>query len=221
MLRKISLFITIIVFSSGIALAEDAMDKLMKDSPALKGANINIKSMNSTSYGLMEVITGKGDIFYVSQDLKYAFVGNVVELSSGRNLTMEKLKETKKQSEPASIGSLPAGNAIVEGAGSREIAVFTDPTCPHCITLDGQLRKIPDLTVKKYLLPISQAGYQASLAVCKQKLQGKDCDTILKENKMIATRLGIDGTPSIMFSNGYLHVGGMSVQEIERQLEAK
>lgn len=215
---KLFLIVAIMTLLSGSAFADDIIDKLLASNPTLKKADVTVKSMNPTPYGLLEVITAKGDIFYVSQDLKYAFVGNVVELSTGRNLTIEKVKTTRKQAEPVSIGGLPADNAIVEGTGSRKIAIFTDPTCPHCKTLDLELKKIPDLTVVRYLLPISPAGYKAAMTVCSEKITGKDCDVILRENKAIASRLGIDGTPTILFPDGNLHIGGMSAENIEREL---
>ena len=51
---------------------------------------------------------------------------------------------------------LPLQDAIktVRGDGSRKLAVFSDPDCPYCKGLEGELAKLDNVTLYTFLYPL-------------------------------------------------------------------
>jgi thiol:disulfide interchange protein DsbC len=51
---------------------------------------------------------------------------------------------------------LPLEHAIktVRGDGSRKLVVFSDPDCPYCKGLEGELAKIDNVSIFTFLYPL-------------------------------------------------------------------
>jgi thiol:disulfide interchange protein DsbC len=179
------------------------------------------KSIKSSPLaGLYEVFAG-GSIFYVDKAVNYVVVGgSLLDDSSKRNLTSERLKELTT----IKFESLPLKNAIEikKGTGAYKFAVFTDPDCPYCKTLEQGLDKmaISDYTAYVFLYPLKELHPDAtakaeSIWCSKDKkdswlnwmVKGTEpakatCETPIKDNEKLAEEIGVAGTPTIYLNDG-------------------
>jgi thiol:disulfide interchange protein DsbC len=135
---------------------------------------------------------------------------------------------------------LPLNQAIkvVKGNGSRKLAVFSDPDCPFCKQLEQQaLVGLNDVTIYTFLFPLAElhpdAANKAKAIWCAQDrtrawqdwmLNGQlpkgatTCATPVEENAELGKKLGIRGTPLLIFANGKRVSGAIPAQEIEARL---
>jgi thiol:disulfide interchange protein DsbC len=90
-----------------------------------------LKVQASPMKGLWEVsIMNKGrpGLFYVDFSKNFVVSGSIVEVKTGKNVTMEKVTQLQ-QSRRVDFSKIPLGQALVMGdaASPRKVAVFTDP----------------------------------------------------------------------------------------------
>lgn len=182
--------------------------------------------------GLFEVQVNN-EIFYTDSNAKYLIQGEMVELASGNNLT------TKRQEDINRIkwSELPQAQAfkVVRGNGSRQIAVFSDPNCGYCKRLEKTLQQLDNVTIYNYLIPILSAdsGLKSKQIWCaadQQKVwndwmlnnlgpSGKsDCANPIDKNLTLAKNYGINGTPTIFFTDGSRFPGAVQLADIEKKL---
>jgi thiol:disulfide interchange protein DsbC len=137
---------------------------------------------------------------------------------------------------------LPFQDAIkvVHGEGKRQIAVFSDPNCGHCKRVDKDLKALGNVTVHVFLYPV--LGEDSSAKARNLWCGGKDraaaweawidkgtepaaiaggCDaSALQRNAALGRRLGIRGTPALVFGDGTFVPGAIPVRWIEQLLPA-
>ena len=68
----------------------------------------------------------------------------------------DQVSATQVEDQRVDFASLPFDHAImtVQGNGSRKLAVFADPYCPYCRTLERRLSELSDVTIYTFLFPI-------------------------------------------------------------------
>jgi thiol:disulfide interchange protein DsbC len=197
------------------------------------GTSANVRNVTPSPIpGLFEVQVNN-EIFYTDSNAKYLIQGEVVELASGNNLT------TKRQEDINRIkwSELPQAQAfkVVRGNGSRQIAVFSDPNCGYCKRLEKTLQQLDNVTIYNYLIPILSAdsalkSKQIWCAADQQKVwndwmlnnlgpSGKsDCANPIDKNLTLAKNYGINGTPTIFFTDGSRFPGAVQLADIEKKL---
>jgi len=171
--------------------------------------------------GLYEVFV-QGNLIYTDKTFSYVIVnGAMMDTSSKKNLTEESLNQltTIKFSE------LPLQNAIEikKGSGAYQFAVFSDPDCPYCKSLESLLAKagISNYTAYIFLLPLKTlhpdaATKSESIWCAKDKAEAwtnfmvkgtapekANCENPLAANEKLADEIGVSGTPSIYLKNGH------------------
>jgi thiol:disulfide interchange protein DsbC len=171
--------------------------------------------------GLYEVFV-QGNLIYTDKTFSYVIVnGAMMDTSSKKNLTEESLNQltTIKFSE------LPLQNAIEikKGSGAYQFAVFSDPDCPYCKSLESGLAKagISNYTAYIFLYPLKTlhpdaAAKSESIWCAKDKAEAwtnfmvkgtapekANCDNPLAANEKLADKIGVSGTPSIYLKNGH------------------
>ena len=135
---------------------------------------------------------------------------------------------------------LPIDQSIktIKGNGLNKIAVFYEIDCAYCRHLEMyELSKIKDATVYTFLFTNDENQNSVSwkkaesiwcAANVNQAWQDfifKDdiatnyeaCRNPIKENKMLALKLGVKATPTIIFSNGNKAVGMIKAKDIEQR----
>ena len=197
------------------------------------GTSANVRNVTPSPIpGLFEVQVNN-EIFYTDSNAKYLIQGEMVELASGNNLT------TKRQEDINRIkwSELPQAQAfkVVRGNGSRQIAVFSDPNCGYCKRLEKTLQQLDNVTIYNYLIPILSAdsalkSKQIWCAADQQKVwndwmlnnlgpSGKsDCVNPIDKNLTLAKNYGINGTPTIFFTDGSRFPGAVQLADIEKKL---
>lgn len=140
------------------------------------------------------------------------------------------------------VKSIPLTDSLIVGdpAAKNKLIVFSDPDCPYCRKLHTEMKDIvkkrKDIAFYVKLFPLVKLhpqSYEKSKAVqCKNSLkllddafEGKDvpkveCETkVLDENIKLAEKLGISGTPAIIFPDGRVVPGYMDAQNLLKLME--
>ena len=181
-------------------------------------------------FGLWEIVIGT-EVFYVDQEVNYAFVGRVLDAKTRDDLTAKKRDELLR----VDFASLPLDQAvkIVRGDGSRKLVTFEDPNCGYCKKLYRDLAGLKNVTIYTFLYPIlSQDSFEKSKAVWCAKDRAKawddlmvngkaappaaaDCKHPLQQNMELGRKLEVTGTPTIVFADGRRMPGAVPLDRIE------
>lgn len=208
---------------------------LLKSIPGLTKIDSISKSQVN---GIDEVVVGR-KVFYVTSDGKYMFFGNLIDIASKKSLTEQRTQELSK----INWSQLPLDLAIknVIGTGKRQIAVFSDPDCPYCQMFERQVvSQLKDTTVYTFLFPLPihpNAKSDATKIWCsKDRLAtwtawmrdkkalptNTSCDTsgMDKIYKVATDVVQVEGTPTIILSNGTLLPGMLPADQLMSQMDA-
>jgi thiol:disulfide interchange protein DsbC len=170
---------------------------------------------------------------YIDYSLKYLFNGQFIRLSDMANLTGLRYRDLNR----VDVSSIPVKNAIRVGSPSakKTVIVLSDPTCPHCVRLHGELRKAvaKDADVAFLVMPYprnrnDKATYRKCLAVVCSKSEkmldeayaGKElpppsCKSdAVDETIRLADRLRIEGTPTMILPDGRMISGSMGAEAL-------
>lgn len=181
-------------------------------------------------FGLWEVIIGT-EIFYVDQEVNYAFVGRVLDAKTRDDLTQKKRDEITR----IDFKTLPLEQAVkqVRGDGSRVVVTFEDPNCGFCKKLYRELANLKNVTIYTFLYPIlSQDSFEKSRAVWCAKDRAKaweevmttskalpaaaaDCKHPLQQTLDLGRKLDVTGTPTVVFKDGRRIPGAVPADRIE------
>lgn len=211
--------------SSSFASVDNVKVKLAKQYP-----NIQISDLQATEMSGLYSGTLDHQIVYVDENAQYLFVGSMIRLKDQRNLT----KDLAMTKNIVDFKKLPFSDAIktVKGNGQHQIAVFSDPNCPYCKTLEANLASLNNVTIYTFMYPIKAQSVLPSKKVwCSankdyawknliqksiQPTATADCPTPIERNLELGKKLGLQGTPAIIFSNGYKVMGAYPATEIEK-----
>lgn len=226
MIKK-TLALALASFISTLSLAnvDTVKTNLTKQHPNLKIENIQATEMKGIYSGSMD-----GQVVYVGENTQHILIGSMFRLSDQKNLT----KDLMLKQNSIDWKKLPLQDAVktVRGNGKRQIAVFSDPNCPYCKQLETELTKLNDVTIYTFIYPIKTQ----SIAVSKQVFCEKDpalawsnliakgiqpsskktCANPIERNLSLGKSLALNGTPAIIFSNGFKVMGAYPAQEIEK-----
>lgn len=224
-MKKLTVIGLSLLMMAGTAFAQDATkmkDRLTKSFPNLGIQNVEYVSeiklyeLKMKDNPVLGYTNEANDFFLIS--------GELINPKSKVNYTREReFVKTK-----SFFNSLPVEKAIVVkyGKGTRKMAVFTDPDCPFCKSLDKEIHtKLTnsDVTIYYYMNPLNIPGHeQAPLKAAKiwcSKDKGKawtdwmlngvlpandgTCKNPVAETKKFASDIGFNSTPRIIFDNGY------------------
>lgn len=185
--------------------------------------------------GLYEVLVG-GKLVYVDQTGDYLLPGPLVETKTKANLTQKRLDDL----HAVKFDSLPFEKAIpvIKGSGARKVAIFSDPDCPFCKSLEKELALLDNVTVYVFLNPITSlhpdAMERANEIWCsadrarswrdymledKKPAKAAKCETPVNDILALSEKIGIDGTPALVFPNGKRVDGAISAVQIEDLLK--
>jgi thiol:disulfide interchange protein DsbC len=185
--------------------------------------------------GLSEVVMGT-NVAYVDGSGRYFLFGRLFDMQTQRDLTAERIEHLSA----IDFGALPLEAAIktVRGAGRRALAVFSDPDCPHCRTLEHALALLDDVTVYTFLYPVEALHPGArdraisvwcapdrSKAWSNLMLRGAppppiSCDHPIERIAALGTSLRVLGTPTLFASDGRRAIGAQSTAELDAWLRA-
>jgi len=207
-------------------------DKISKAFP-----NITIDDVRKSPIsGLYEITVGK-DVFYSDLSGEHVmFGGQIVETSTQRNLTRERMQELSR----IDWNILPLEKAIVSGDKNAKlkVAVFTDPDCPFCQRLEKELKQAKGIKVYTFLYPLpmhpdargkseaiwcSKNRHETLLKVILDRAnpQVEKCDTPLDDIAELGNRLNVTGTPTLFSGDGRMSAGWKTADQLKDWLSNK
>jgi thiol:disulfide interchange protein DsbC len=217
------------------ALADDAAIRRALE-PKLNGVKIE-GIQPAPVAGLFEVRFKSAEgmrVVYTDANGNYVIQGSIFELSSGRDLTEERVRKLSA----IKFESLPLEQAvkIQRGNGKRVLAMFSDPYCPACKQFEQTLQQLDDVTVYVFMYPVirpelaaqSKAVWCApdrSAAWLDLALRGKrnsgnaSCESPVEKNLELGRGLGVNSTPTLYFTNGERMSGGLPVADLRDLLD--
>jgi thiol:disulfide interchange protein DsbC len=186
--------------------------------------------------GLYEV-QSDNNIFYVDRTGRYLIAnGHIFDTTTKQDLTAARIEQVRR----IDWGVLPLDKAVVSGdPNGIEMAVFTDPDCPYCRTLEKSLKDLKGVKVYTFLMPLkrlhSDATRKSEAIWCSKDqhaaltqvmledkaITGGGCDTPLDDIAKLAASLNIHGTPTIIAHDGRTRSGSMPAEQLKAWLTRK
>ncbi len=226
MIKQLSLA-ALMGLCSAVSMADVAtVSKNVKQQhPQLKLDNIQATEMKGVYSASMD-----GQVVYLNEDAQHILAGSMIRLKDQHNLT----KDLLIQQNSVDWKKLPLQDAIksVRGTEKRQIAIFSDPNCPYCKQLEAELKKLDNITIYTFILPLKAQSVAPSKQVYCEKnpalawenlitkaqlpTSQSSCANPVERNIVLAHRLGVNGTPAIIFSNGFKVMGAYPAAQIEQ-----
>jgi thiol:disulfide interchange protein DsbC len=217
---------------------EEATELLKNLNPDLKV--LEVKS--SPVKAIWEITINAGGqkvVGYIDFSKHYLVTGDIIDLKTKTNITRDRLTEINK----VDVSTIPLDDAIVMGDKNapHKVIVFSDPECPYCAKLHQEMKKVIEkrkdivFFIKMFPLPIHKGSYDKAkaivcaktLAVLDDAFEKKDLppakcsSSAVDENMKLASKLGINGTPAIIFPDGRVIPGYMDADALINALEKK
>lgn len=214
-------------------MSKDEAKKLLKaDVFKMEVTNIKISPVK----GLWEIEAekdGQKFVLYVDFAKRYLVEGKFMLLDQ-----LGKPPELKK----IDISKIPLSDAVIIGnpMAVKKIIVFDDVDCPYCKKLHTEIKQIVETRkdiafyIKLFPLPIHPESKEKSKAIlCNKKsykllddafagkkLPKSDCEAKeIDENLKLGNSLGINGTPTIIFTDGRVLPGYMEAAKLIEMID--
>ena len=206
-----------------------ALEKRLK-SAAGPAADIHVK--DTPIKGLYE-ITADGQVFYISEDGRYALRGDMLDLKTRENLTEPAKQRARvkllKQLKPDQMITYPAkGNPV------REVWVFDDLDCPYCRKLHKLFPRLQEKGVTIHVLFYPRGGlgsmsyFNAIKVWCSpdrrkafdeamesgKVAEVKVCRHPINEHLALAQKIGVTGTTFMVLDTGEVIPGYVPPQQL-------
>lgn len=138
---------------------------------------------------------------------------------------------------PVAFDDLPFADALktVRGSGQRRMAVFSDPGCAYCRRLESELAGLEDVTIYTFLLPFQGQARPMAIWCATDREQAwqrfmlhgdatllnpaSSCDHPLERNLALAQRMGVQGTPTLLWADGSRTEGYVERSVLEARLK--
>ena len=224
MLKRIALFSLLSCASAMIfANVETLKNNLNQQYP-----NIHVSNIQATEMTGLYSANLDNQIIYLDENAQHMFIGSMVRLKDQKNLT----KDLVLKQNSIDWKQLPLKDAIktVKGNGKQQLAIFSDPNCPYCKKLEAELDKLNDVTIYTFIYPLKSQSIAVSKQVwcdpnqayawknlLQKNVQPKEktCANPIERNLALGRKLGVEGTPTLIFETGFKMTGGRSAEEIQ------
>ena len=224
MLKRIALFSLLSCTSAMIfANVETLKNNLNQQYP-----NIHVSNIQATEMTGLYSANLDNQIIYLDENAQHMFIGSMVRLKDQKNLT----KDLVLKQNSIDWKQLPLKDAIktVKGNGKQQLAIFSDPNCPYCKKLEAELDKLNDVTIYTFIYPLKAQSITVSKSIwcdpnqayawknlLQKNVQPKEktCANPIERNLALGRKLGVEGTPTLIFETGFKMTGVRSAEEIQ------
>lgn len=219
-----------------VVAAKRPLTKLLRQ----RIGNAKIDDVEETSIEDVWQVQIGNRYIYLLDDGKYALMGDLVNLESGRNLT----EQSRRVTTVEIIAAFSDEDLVIfaaKGESKATLNVFTDTSCPYCQKLHSEIDKLQEAGITVRYLPYPRGGsrgpgYQhlksvwcakdRNLAMTEAKnqrfdgLPAGDCAaaTTIDRGYRAGNKIGISGTPALLKSDGEKIEGYRPYQELIPQV---
>ena len=194
-----------------------------------------IDSISKTPFGgVYEVRINGAELYYTDAQGNYLIQGSILDTKKSENLTQERINKLTA----IRFEDLPFKDSftIVKGKGERKLAIFEDPNCGYCKRFEKDFQSVDNVTVSVFLYPIlgPDSKVKAKNIWCANDRGSAwqnwilreapatpvlPCDdTALERNAAFGTRFKIEGTPTLILSDGTRAPGAADAKQVEKLL---
>jgi thiol:disulfide interchange protein DsbC len=184
--------------------------------------------------GFLAVSKGQ-EVFFIRDDFSVLIPGDVIDLKTNASLVQTIRTAHRPKISPTEFNT---ADAIQFGKGTHRLYVFSDPDCPFCRRLQGELDKLTDVQIFLFPYPLTSLhpnAASASEAIWCQSDRASawraytethlspppaHCANPLERNVALGEHLQILGTPALVFEDGTVVPGAVSAERIQAQLVA-
>ena len=229
--KSLLLILLLLTGTAAYCAGQGAVEKKITGILTSRFHNLDISSIRQSGVpGWYEVMLG-AEVIYVTEDGRYMFQGDLVDLDKMQNLTAKRRSSARR----AMLKGIPASDMIVFAPKNtrHSIYVFTDVDCPYCRRLHQDVPKLNAMGIAVKYLAFPREGigsdtYREMEAVwCSKdrnkalteakkgmKIKAGKCNDPVGRQFMIGQDMGIHGTPAIYTEDGRQIGGYLSPDEI-------
>lgn len=228
---------------SGLAWAEKVVDpNTIQIQERLTGINPQIRILSvrpAAIAGLYEVELESGELLYSSADAGHFLLGQLFQVNDSGFVNLSEVR--KKQMRIQSLAALSRDDMVIfpaEGELKSTVYAFTDVDCGYCRKLHSEINEYSKLGIEIRYLAFPRAGIDSSSydkmvsvwcaedprqAMTDSKagrpIAAKTCDNAVAEQYELGQKLGVTGTPALLFEDGSLMPGYVPAQRLAAFLE--
>ncbi|MYD42582.1 MAG: DsbC family protein [Gammaproteobacteria bacterium] len=202
---------------------------------------VNVKAAEIE--GFFEVLTQDLTILYVSDDLRWVIIGELVEAIHDPELQFVRLGEqTRNAVRERQLNAIDETDVIAFAPPFEKpkavVHVFTDTTCGYCQKLHAELPEYHGKGIEIRYLAYPRAGIgsepykQMAAAWCSDNphvaitqlkrggtLEETECNNPVAGQYRLGQFMGLRGTPLLVLSNGKTVGGYVNAEELETILQ--
>ncbi|MDH3282272.1 MAG: DsbC family protein [Gammaproteobacteria bacterium] len=203
-------------------LSQDAQDRLEQGLPGVQIDSVQLSPVR----GVYEARVG-AQVFYLTEDGKYAFMGDLIDIDTQTNLAEQSRRKVRAQlvetaGEDTMIVFAPAKPI-------RTVSVFTDVDCPYCAKFHLDVPKLVAGGVKIRYLAYPRTGvgsesYQRAVSVwcaddprramgeakAGKSLATNTCVNPVADHFRLGQEIAVKGTPTLVLDDGSMITGYIS-----------
>lgn len=204
---------------------------LAKQMPDLQVTEINKTPLQ----GIYEVIMPP-QILYVSADAQYVLSGNIINATTGENLTLPQRDKVRAKA----VDMLGEDSMIIFSPKKvkHTVTVFTDIDCTYCRKLHNEIAEYNKLGIRVRYTFYPRAGigsesYKKAVSVwCAddrktamtdaksgKNIPAKDCKNPVLAHYRMGEQIGVQGTPALVLESGQVVPGYVPAQRLFDGLE--
>jgi thiol:disulfide interchange protein DsbC len=202
-----------------------------------KLGGVKVEGVQPGPLGLYEVRFRSSQgmrVVYTDANATHLILGKIYDTKTDRDLTEERLRKLNA----INFESLPLDQAvkIQRGSGKRVLVMFSDPYCPACKQFEQTLQQVDDVTIYVFMFPVirPELAEQSRQVWCSADrgkawldlaLRGKrpsgsaSCANPVEKNVELGHSLGVNSTPTLVFSNGERVAGSLKLADLSDLLE--
>lgn len=230
------------------AFADEASVAALVKKKFPKLENVSVRAVPEKGMKGIYIISVNGKVAYTNEQVDYIFVnGNIVDAATAQNLTpLHQLFENQKTFNAVPRDQ---AFKYVYGKGQRTIVTIEDPDCPACKTFTKNLASYPNpeklnLTVYTYPYALDSIHPDAKEKAIKiwcsantpegRAKAWKDwmvngvfpsktnttCANPVDKNMKMFGAMGVNATPTVIFSDGTAVPGGFPADKLVEALNA-
>ncbi len=185
--------------------------------------------------GLYQLTAGPV-VLYASNDGRYLLAGDMLDLeqiADNRNIT----EEVRRNARVISLNRHIKEAIVYRGGEVKSIVtVFTDPDCGYCRKLHEEIPKLLDLGIEVRYLAYPRQGMGSSTytkmesvwcsnnrkeamdhIMSGDEIKTIHCKNTIPDQMALGQKIGINGTPTLIFADGTLYGGYLSAAALARE----